>query len=116
MRLTGRETGKYSLHYTAQRNEKRDLAHPIIVLSMDGSWTVFRGIGVFFGRVEQMKNPSNMLKSLKKYGSGEYLDRPVTPEVASSSLVGPAWKIKGLCDLRNPLIFCWCQIGARSAL
>ena len=53
-----------------------------------------------------------VLKLLKKERLGECSDRPVTPEVASSSLVGPARKIKGLREQRSPNFFG--QTGARS--
>ena len=33
--------------------------------------------------------------------------RSVTPEVASSSLVGPAWKSRGCVDNATPLVFLW---------
>ena len=63
---------------------------------MDGLWTVSWEKMGFCGIAWKGGNPSKVLKMLINEKSGEGHERPVTPEVASSSLVGPTQKIKRL--------------------
>jgi len=88
------------------------------VCIMDGSWTVFGEKMGFFRRALKVVHTAKVLKTFKKEILGDRQKRPVTPEVASSSLVGPARKIQGLREQRNPCILLvpdWCQITRSAA-
>ena len=59
-------------------------------LTLDGSWTVWREHAGFSGRSPDRVKWSKVLQNHKREKSGSCHNRPVTPEGASSSLVGPA--------------------------